>query len=159
MLPRSVAFRIAAVAAIAVLAAAHPPESSVATLIAVVQRAVERQDSDGKLAGEIRKIRLVQRLDDHVIEELESEGAGPKSVAEMLDLRDLSADLPEPASLPDFPEPPLPMRAEQDGILRSAAANAINYSAGLPNFMCTEVVHRYEDMSGPESGNPKTCSR
>jgi hypothetical protein len=148
MVPRGLSFRIPAMAAIAVLAAAHPPESSVATLIAVVRRAVARQESDGKLAGEIRKIRLAQRLDDHVIEELESEGAGPKSVAEMLDLRDLSAGLPQPAALPDFPEPPLPMRTEQDSILRSAAVNAINYSAGLPDFMCTEVVHRYEDMGG-----------
>jgi len=107
------------------------------------------------LAHEIHKIRLGQSLDDHVIEELESEGAGPKAVAELLDLRDVSAGLPAPSALPDFPAPPLPLRQEQDEILRSAADHAVSYSAGLPDFICTEIVHRYEDVGGAGKWKPK----
>lgn len=126
-----------------------------ATLIAVVRRAIAHKDSDSKLAHDIHKMRLGQRLDDHVIEELESEGAGPKAVAELLDLRDVSADLPKPGALPDFSAPPVPLRPEQDHILQSAAANAASYSAGLPDFICTEIVRRYEDLGGSGKWKPR----
>jgi hypothetical protein len=135
-------------------AATHEP-SSVATLISLVRKAIEHHESDNKLAGELRKIMLVQRLDDRTIEELESEGAGPKSIAELLDLRDLTVNLPAPAALPEFPAPPIPLRTEQDDVLKSAASNAASYSAGLPDFICDEMVHRYEDIGGNGRWKPK----
>lgn len=143
---RSGKLLLMAVAGAAVLAA--QAESSIATLIDVVGKAVAHHDSDNKLAGKLHKLVLAESLDDHVIEELESEGAGPKSVAEMLDLRDASAGLPAPAALPEFPEPPLPMRPEQDAILKAAAEHAASYSAGLPDFICTEMVRRFDDIGG-----------
>lgn len=155
MLRRGPSLRVLAVAAAAVLAWAQPREDSVATLIAVVRKAIAHKDSDSKLAHDIHKMRLGQRLDDHVIEELESEGAGPKAVAELLDLRDVSAGLPAPAALPDFSAPPVPLRPEQDRILQSAAASAISYSAGLPDFICTELVRRYEDLGGTGKWKPR----
>jgi len=148
MVRRGKTFLISAAAALAVLAAAPPQGSSIATLIALVRKAIEKKEADGKLAGELHKLWLAQSLDDRTIEELESEGAGPKSVAELLDLRDASANLPPPVALPDFSAPPLPLRSEQDQILKSAAAHADSYSSSLPDFICTEMIHRYEDLGG-----------
>src|SRR5215469_967583 len=141
------AFVLTLLGALLLLAAKQEPVS-IATLISRVRTALEHHDSDNKLAGELRKLWLAQRLDDHTIEELESEGAGPKSVAELLDLRDAAAHLPAPTALPSFPAPPLPMRPEQDEVLKLAASNAASYTASLPDFICDEIVHRYEDIGG-----------
>jgi hypothetical protein len=143
------------IAAAATLIAAKQEPVSIATLISRVRTALERHESDNKLAGELRKLWLAQRLDDHTIEELESEGAGPKSVAELLDIRDQSAHLPAPTAVPSFPEPPLPMSAEQDEVLKAAASNAASYTASLPDFICDEIVHRYEDIGGRGSWKPR----
>jgi hypothetical protein len=148
MVGRSKALLITAAAALAALPAAQPQGSSVAALIDLVRKAIQKNESDNKLAGELRKIWLAQSLDDRTVEELESEGAGPKSVAEMLELKDLSVNLPAPVALPEFASPPLPLRAEQDEILKNAADHADAYSSSLPDFICTEVIHRYEDLGG-----------
>lgn len=129
----------------AVVACAAEPQS-VASLVYLVRDSIAHHESDNKLSARLRKILLIQKLDDHTIEELQSEGAGPRSVAELLDLRDNSAGLPSPVSLPEFPEPPPPAAADQEAALRAASANAGKYSAELPDFICTEVVHRYEDL-------------
>jgi hypothetical protein len=145
---------IAAIASVA-LPAEKPQGSSVASVIALVRKSIQRHESDNKLAHELQKTYLAQALDDHTIEELESEGAGPKTVEGLLDLRDASAGLPGPEALPDFPAPPLPLRQEQDEILKSASAHALSYSAGLPDFICTEMVRRYEDVGGSGKWKPR----
>jgi hypothetical protein len=137
------------------LVAAKPEPVSIATLISLVRTALDRHESDNKLAGLLRKLWLAQRLDDHTIEELESQGVGPKSVGELLDLRDASVQLPAPVALPSFPAPPLPMPSEQDQVLRAAASNAASYTAGLPDFICEEMIHRYEDIGGRGEWRPK----
>ena len=35
-----------------------------------------------------------------------------------------------------------------DGLLEKARRAALNYAASLPDFLCTEVIHRYEDPRG-----------
>ena len=127
-------------------APAQPPESSVATVISVVRAAIQKKHTDARLAKELGKIRLVQSLDNHTIEELQSEGAGPKSVAVLMALRDISEGLPAPAALPQFPAPPAPFRDEQDRILASASNHGLNYTHSLPDFICSETVRRYEDF-------------
>ena len=37
-----------------------------------------------------------------------------------------------------------PVNAEQTGLLEEARQTALNYSKWLPDFICTEVIHRYE---------------
>lgn len=125
---------------------AQPPESSVATVVAMVRTAIRQKQADSRLARDLHKVRLGQSLDDHTIEELESEGAGPKAVTELLTLRDLSEGLPAPTALPDFPAPPLPLRAEQDQALAAAREHALNYTRLLPDFICSQTVRRYEDF-------------
>jgi hypothetical protein len=134
---------------------AAPQPISIASLVSLVRASLSRHESDNKLSGQLHKLWLAQRLDDHTIEELESQGAGPKSVAELLDLRDVSEGQPAPVALPDFPAPPIPLHAEQDDILGSASANAASYTGSLPDFICTEVIHRYEDIGGTGKWKPK----
>jgi len=127
-------------------AGAQPRESSVATVVSMVRTAIQHKQADDRLARDLRKLQLAQSLDDHTIEELESEGAGPKTVSELLTLRDLSEGLPAPRALPDFPAPPVPLRPEQDQVLAAARDHALNYTQGLPDFICSQTVRRYEDF-------------
>jgi hypothetical protein len=89
-----------------------------------------------------------ERLDDTVVEELESEGAGPKAVAELQRLAELSRGLPEANPAPVFPHPPAPGQAERRRILEAARKNALNYTRSLPDFICMEEVRRFESPRG-----------
>jgi len=68
--------------------------ATVDQLVATIRSSIQHHDSDNRLAGNLRKIQLTERLDRRVAEELESEGAGPKAVAEMEMLADQSGALP-----------------------------------------------------------------
>jgi hypothetical protein len=90
-------------------------------------------------------LKIAEKLDDHTVEELESAGAGPRSVAELERLRDASTALPPPTDLPPFRYGPRPSVEEQRGIINAAQQIAVNYAKSLPDFMCVEVVRRYDD--------------
>ena len=130
---------------VVVLAASAAPPGTVNGLITTVRTAILKKQSDSRLAGELRKISLDERLDWRTIEELESEGAGPKSVTALEMLMEESQGLPVPASLP-FPAVPKPPPQEINFALAEAARNSLNYAASLPDFFCTETVRRYEDV-------------
>ena len=82
----------------ACLSAAAQGRGSVSDLVAQVRDELQRARSDGRVAKDIRKVHLSERLDDRTIETLQSEGAGAETVAELLLLRDRSARLPLPAT-------------------------------------------------------------
>jgi hypothetical protein len=126
------------------LGAAAQGGGPVSGLVAEVRAALERNRSDSQVAKDLRKARLSERLDDRTIETLESEGAGPETVGQLLLLRDRSAALPRPAT-PAIAEPPAPSPAEQVQIWNAAHENALSYTASLPDFICSEVVRRYTD--------------
>ena len=44
--------------------------------------------------------------------------------------------------------PPPPPAAEQDIVWQAARDKALNYTASLPDFICTEIVQRYQDPAG-----------
>jgi len=121
---------------------------SVAEIVSEVRAAVEKHSADGPLAKSLHKLKPSERLDDHVVEELESLGAGPKAVAELERLRDLSHDLPAPAVAPQFPHEDTPSIPDQRRIVGAAQSIALNYAKELPDFLCTEVIHRYDDVKG-----------
>ena len=119
---------------------------SVGALVAQVRNELQRARSDNRIAKDIRKAQLSERLDDRTVEILESEGAGPETVQELLILRDRSADMPRPAT-PAIPEPPAPARMAQVQVWNAAHDNAVNYTESLPDFICSEVVSRYLDSA------------
>jgi hypothetical protein len=123
---------------------------SVSALVTEVRAAIERHRSDSQCARDLRKVKLSERLDDRTIETLQSEGAGPETVAQLLSMRDRSSALPRPAK-PAIAEPPAPSPAEQVEIWNAAHDNALRYTESLPDFICSEVVRRYVDPN-PKGG-------
>jgi len=137
-----------AVAGLLCVPAALKAGNSVDELIVLVRSSLRAREPESKLVKSLGKMKLSERLDSRVVEELESEGAGPKAVEELEKLQEASRALPKPSVPPVFSEPPAPLADEQDSFLQLAAENALHYSASLPNFICTQAVRRFVDTSG-----------
>jgi hypothetical protein len=120
----------------------------VARLLSLFRTALQKKETDAQIAKTLHKIRLNERLDDQVLEELVSQGAGPKSETELEHLRDASAELPQPNPAPVFPHDPPPSADDQRAILGSARETSLNYAALLPDFICMQLVRRYENRRG-----------
>jgi hypothetical protein len=123
--------------------------STVADVIRLVRTAIERHDKDADLAKAVHKLKPAERLDYRIVDALETEGAGPKALAELERLRDLSRTLPPPAIRFAFAQDPIPVAEDQRRIVRETQQIALNYSRSLPDFFCTEVVKRHDDARGP----------
>ena len=117
---------------------------TVADILAIVRSG----RADSSIAKTLHKIRPAERLDDFVVEELESDGAGAKTVAELARLAELSRDLPNPNPAPVFAHPPAPSARESGRILEATRRTALNYTRSLPDFICTEKVRRFESPRG-----------
>jgi hypothetical protein len=120
----------------------------VAEVVTLIQNAVAKHDPDAGLAKSLHKIKLTERLDDHTVEDLESAGVGPKAAVELERLRDASRALPAPAIAPQFPHDGVPPVSDQRHTVAAAQEIALNYAKSLPDFICTEVIRRYDDSRG-----------
>lgn len=118
--------------------------STVAEIIKMVRESIAKHEPDAALAKALHKLKPVDKLDDHAVEELESAGAGPKSVAELERLRDASMDLALPGA-PPFHYGPRPTVEEQRRMINAAQQVAVNYAKSLPDFICSEIIRRYDD--------------
>jgi hypothetical protein len=139
------------VLALAIVMGAWPlggAANSVDDVVRAVRDGNRRELGDEPLAKELRKISLDLRLDNRTTEELESEAPGPKSIAELERLRELTRDLPLPAVLPWFASPPIPTMDELREVLSAARRKTIAYTDNLPDFLCTEMVRRYQVAAG-----------
>ena len=56
--------------------------------------------------------------------------------------------LPAPAIAPQFPHDGVPSVPDQRRIVAAAQQIALNYAKSLPDFICTEVIRRYDDTRG-----------
>ena len=129
-----------------------------------------KQSTDKQMAAEVRKLQLTEKLTDKVIIDLQAQGAGPKTVEALKELRDRTKDLKpvgqdltsSPATAPDntlktgststaslgtnvAPTFPPPDSVTQQKILDAMKDYATNYTSNLPNFMCLEVVRQFAD--------------
>jgi hypothetical protein len=127
---------------------------SIKDLVAFVRAAIQRHTPDHALAKSLSKFALTERLDSATVEELESEGAGPESADALARLQQLSAGQPRAADIPSLPIPPPPSAEEQKKSFRAILRNALQYTASLPDFICTEVIRRY---TAPLSAHEKTA--
>ncbi len=130
--------------------------------------------SDKQIAGYVKKLHLTERLTDKTILDLEAQGAGPKTVQALQELRDETATLKpptrdatsSPATAPDntltaapataslsakAPPIPPPDSVTQQKILSLMKEYALQYTENLPNFICTEATRRYIDPNGSDS--------
>jgi hypothetical protein len=133
--------------AVAILIAVFPLAAATHTidgLVRLVRDAVQRNESDGDLARALHRLELDQGIDDRTAEELESLAPGPTSIAELERQREVTHGQRLPKVLPQFASPPEPTPDELRGVLEAARRKALVYTAGLPDFICTETVRRYE---------------
>jgi hypothetical protein len=133
------------------LTAAGEMALTVEKLTEFIRSAVQMKSPDKQVAETLRHFKMVEKLDDRTIEELQSLGAGPKTVAALKELGTASASLAEAA--PPAPKPvvvPLdpPDSIEQAKIVDEARDYVMNYTKGLPNFICVQVTRRDVDRAG-----------
>jgi len=94
----------------------------------------------------LHKVKLTEKLEARMVEELQGQGAGPKTVQALKKLSDESAALPaappaEAVAAPPAP-PPSPGAAELAEILAAIKDYALNYTNNLPNYMCMQTTRR-----------------
>lgn len=129
-------------------------QMTVAQLIEFIKSSIKMRQDDRQVAGFVHKIRLTNRLDDRTIEDLQSLGAGPNTVAALRTLGDESAKLAPPPPAAPKPAPvviPAPDSVKQREILDEVTRNALNYTKSLPNFLCTQVTRQHLAPLGSES--------
>ena len=128
---------------------------TVEQLVSFVRSSVQLRHDDRQIASFIKKnVKLSNRLDARMVEELQGMGAGPQTVAALKGLITESAALtpaPPPKAKSVVTGPPAPDSIEQKRILGEITENARNYTKGLPNFICLQVTRRYGDNSGLEN--------
>jgi hypothetical protein len=124
-------------------------DGSVAGLVASIREALLHHRRDDQIARDLRRVKLTERLDDRTIEALESEGAGSRTIAELQRLRKASAGSARPP-VAVIPEPAEPGAGDREIVWQVARDKALNYTASLPDFICTEIVKRYLDPSGKD---------
>ena len=131
------------------IATAADMTMTVEQLVQFVKSAIQLKQPDVQVANQLKHVKLSNRLEDGVIEEMQGMGAGAKTVAVLKDLHDSSASLPSPAPPPPQAPPPKPLEppdsVEQGKALEAAREYALNYEKQLPNFICDEITRRYED--------------
>ena len=139
-----------------VLCVSAPAQQSLTVdqLLSFVRSSIKLRQPDKEVAAYITRLKLSEKLDERTVEELQGEGAGPKTVAALNELAAASESLPKaqlkvpkPAPPPIPPPPP----EEQQQVISEMREYAMNYSQKLPNFICTEVTRQYYDRTGTES--------
>ncbi len=126
---------------------------SIEQLVSFVRSSIQLKHPDRQVADYIRKVKLRNRLGDEVIVDLESAGAGPRTMEALRALQEASRTLPDAAREAPKPAPleiPPPSEAEWRKVVEATREYALNYTRQLPDFICTQVTRRYLDPSGME---------
>ena len=118
----------------------------------------QKKSSDQETAKALTGYRLSEKLDIAVIEDLQSEGAGPLTVRALQKLQEQSKSLKAAVVqqvLPDDPIP-IPTSVEQGQILDDVRDYVRNYDNEMTDFICTEVERRMRapKMISRSSGEP-----
>jgi len=127
---------------------------SVDQLLAFLRSSIKLKLPDSQVAGELKKVKLTQRLDDVTIEGLQGEGLGSKTVQALKELAATTGSLPAPpppAPKPVVVEIPPPSDEEQKRVLDEVTDYARNYVLKLPDFICSQATRKFVDTTGKES--------
>jgi hypothetical protein len=120
---------------------------TVAQVVAFVGSQVKIKGDDRATADFLlHKIKLTEKLEARVVETLQGQGAGPKTVQALKKMVDESAGLPaapEPEAVAPPPAPPPPPDSiEQAAAMAAIKDYALNYTKNLPNYMCIQTTRR-----------------
>src|SRR5215475_12461692 len=75
---------------------AQQRQMTVAQLVDFIKSAVQQRNDDRRVADFVRSIKLTNRLDDATVENLQTLGAGPRTVSALRALTDATASLAPP---------------------------------------------------------------
>ena len=121
-----------------------------------VQLIKQKKGTDKELAMALASVRLSEKLELSVIEDLQGDGAGPLTVKALQKLAEQSSGLKAAViekAVPYEPPPP-PSSVEQGKILDEVRGYVANYDNSLPDFICVEVEQRMVAPNhGGRSGN------
>ena len=143
--------RYVLILAAAIGLAAADMSLTVNNLTAFIRSAIQRKTPDKEVAEYLHHVKMVEKLDDRMVEELQGMGAGAKTVAALRVLSDASSTLPVAAPPPPKPvyvPPPPPSSIEQAKIIDQAREYVMSYTKNLPNFICVQVTRRSFDPKG-----------
>ena len=121
-----------------------------------VQLIKQKKGTDKELALWLASIRLSEKLDVSVIEDLQADGAGPLTVKALQRLQQQSSGLNEAViAKPEvYVPPPPPSSVEQGRILDEVRRYVANYDNSIPDFICLEIEQRsVAPNHGGRSGN------
>lgn len=115
-------------------------------LVTFIKSQIKAKGDDRQTADFLKRIRLTQKLDQRTVEDLQGQGAGPRTVAALKTLAEESANLPAPPPPPKaLPPKPPPSAEEQAKIMGEMRDYAMNYTMSLPNYICVQTTHRKQD--------------
>jgi hypothetical protein len=146
--------------ALATLALAQQRAMIVAQLSGFIQSSVDAHPrlEDKVVAQFLKTVKLTEKLTPNKVSELMALGAGSLTASALRDLATSSANLPEPAApnarpVASAPKPPSTTLTEPDSeerakLLEDMREYAMNYTQGLPDFICNQVTRREEDRTG-----------
>ncbi len=146
--------RILAILLLSAAAVSAQATLTVEKLAEFVRSSIKLKQPDKQVAAMIVHQKLSQRLEDSMIEQLQGEGAGPKTVQALKELAASSANLgtapklEAPKAAPQIPPPPYD---DQQKVIAAAREYAKNYTSTLPDFICTQVTRRYYSQAGREN--------
>jgi hypothetical protein len=123
---------------------------TVAEVTAFVKSQIKMKGDDRATADFLlHRVKLTDKLEDRAVEELQGQGAGPKTVQALRKLSEESASLPAapPPAVPPPPPPPTPPpdSIEQAETLAAMKEYALNYTRSLPNYLCVQTTRRHID--------------
>jgi hypothetical protein len=135
------------------LAASAEMNLTVDQLVKFIHSAVQLKQPDRQVAEYLKHVKMAEKLDDQTIEDLQSQGAGPKTVAALKELGTASATLVKAAAPPPVPkavyvQAPPPDSIEQGKLIEETREYVKNYTKSLPNFICVQVTRRDVDPTG-----------
>lgn len=120
-------------------------------LTSFIRSAIQLKTPDRDVAEYLHHVKMAEKLDDKMVEELQGMGAGAKTVAALRLLSNASSTLPAaapPAPKPVYVPAPPPSSIEQAQIIDAARDYVMNYTKNLPNFICVQVTRRSFDPKG-----------
>lgn len=119
-------------------------------LVEFIKSSITQKNADKVVADYVAKIRLSEKLSPNVVENLQSAGAGPRTVAALSLLVTQSASLgtapPKMTiTVPQATGPREPSGSEKKQALEETREWALSYVKSLPDFLCMEVTRRSID--------------
>lgn len=115
-----------------------------------IKSSLELKHPDKQIADVLKNVKLTQRLDTRAVENLQGMGAGPRTMEALRVLSSSTVGLPTPPPATAVAPAnllPSPSDEEKAAILAEVTRNALDYTASLPNFMCTQITRRYAGSS------------